>query len=112
MFASLVMFTAPQPSYKAERIALYVSAAADILTTRIAIQKGSYEGNPIAAKIVGRKPSTLKLIGLKAVALAVTEWSARNHKKRGEHEYARLLYWITAASAMWVSGWNLQWAWK
>jgi hypothetical protein len=46
MFASLVMFAAPQPSYTVERIALYVSAAADIITTRIAIRKGSHEGNP------------------------------------------------------------------
>jgi hypothetical protein len=102
----------PEPSYKAERIALYVTAAADIITTRVALHKGSYEGNALLAKLVGRKPSTLKLVAVKAGSIALTEWARRFYVKRGQSDTARFLYWWSVLLWGYASGWNLQWAWK
>jgi hypothetical protein len=102
----------PSPSYRVERIALYVTAAADVLTTRMAIRNGAYEGNPLLTRIVGKTPSTLKLVAVKAAGIGLVELSAHVLKKRGEHGQARAAYWIMAITNGLVSGFNLQWAWK
>lgn len=112
LFVSLVAFTPPQPSFKAERIALYVTAAADIITTRVAIRNGSYEGNPALAKLVGKTPSTLKLIAVKAASIALTEWAARLNVKLGNTDTARYLYWISVVMWGYASGFNLRFAFK
>lgn len=102
----------PVPSYKAERIALYAAAAADILTTRNAIINGGTEGNPLLAPIIGKTPSTLKLVAAKAVSIAITELAARYHRKRGNHGMAKFLYWMSVVSWSYASGFNLRFAFK
>lgn len=91
---------------------MYLAAAADIALTRDAIRKGAKEGNPLLTPLVGKTPSTLKLIGVKAVSIAVTELAARYHKKRGEHKMAKFLYWISTISWAYAAGWNIQWQFK
>lgn len=111
VFIALQPNSMPEPSYKAERIALYVTAAADVLTTRLAIINGAHEGNPAMGKILGRTPSTLKLVAAKAVSIAITEWAARYHRTRGNHRAATFLYWFSAFAWGYASGFNLRFAW-
>lgn len=99
-------------SMRGERIALYVTAATDILTTRHAIMQGAVEGNPLAVKIVGRTPSTLKLVGLKAASIGLTEWVAARERRKGNYKRAKALYVLSAMSWGYASGFNLRWAFK
>lgn len=98
-------------SFTAERIGLYATAATDILTTRLAIRNGAFEGNPIARKIVGTTPSTAKLIGLKAASVGIIELFALALRKQGHTGHARVPYWV--ATVLWgaASGLNLRFAW-
>lgn len=99
-------------SVKAERIALYVTAATDILTTRHAITRGAVEGNPLAAKMVGRTPSTLKLVALKTAAMGVIEWLAARERRKGNYARAKVLYQLAAIPWGIASLSNLRFAFK
>lgn len=98
-------------SYKVERILLITSATLDIVTTRNAIINGAYEGNPLLNKLVGKKPSTIKLVGVKLFSIGLTEVSANYLKNKGKHNEARFLYWISIISWTYVSGLNLRFSW-
>jgi hypothetical protein len=103
----------PPPSYKAERIAMIVTAATDIITTRMAIINGrGKEGNPLLTPIVGETPSTMKLIGLKAAAIGLIEWGAAYHKRHGRHKLAKFLYHLASFSWGYASGFNLRFVFK
>jgi hypothetical protein len=96
-----------EESYKAERIAVAVTAVTDILTTQVAIKNGANEGN----KLLIPKPTTLKLVGVKLAAISVLELSAAFQKKRGQHGRAKAMYWMTAVLWGLASGFNLQFVW-
>jgi hypothetical protein len=100
-----------EESYKAERIAVAVTAVTDILTTQVAIKNGANEGNKLLIPFVGRKPTTLKLVGVKLAAISVLELSAAFQKKRGQHGRAKAMYWMTAVLWGLASGFNLQFVW-
>jgi len=101
----------PERSFTAERIALYTVAAADVLTTRVAIRNGAFEGNPIARRLVGSTPSTLKLVGLKSAAIGVIELCAWALRKMGHTGQARSAYWVPAVWWGAASGANLRFVW-
>jgi hypothetical protein len=104
--------TLPAPSLKIERTLLYTSAVTDIVTTRLAIKNGATEGNPILNKIVGKEPSTLKLIGVKLAAIGIIELLAKHHMNKKQYSKAKYFYFI--ATYMWflASGLNLSWQFK
>lgn len=99
-------------SMRGERIALYLTAAADVLTTRHAITRGAREGNPLTARVLGRTPSTLKLAALKAASVGLTEWMAARERRKGHFKRAKALYVLSALSWGYASGFNLRWAFK
>jgi len=103
---------APTPSYNGERVAMYVAAAADVITTRAVIINGGKETNPLLTPIIGTTPSTLKLVAAKAVSVGLTELAANYHKRHGRHKVARMLYRLATVSWLWVSGFNLRFVWK
>lgn len=98
--------TEPAPSHKAERIVLWATAAADVLTTRMAIIDGAREGNPILNRIIGKRPSTLKLVGAKLAAIAVVEWEVSRLRKQGKHKQAKALYLLSSLMWGYASGFN------
>lgn len=99
-------------SMKAERVAMVVTAATDILTTRHAIQNGATEANPLLRPLIGRTPSTTKLVAVKLAAMALVESLAIRERKRGNYKAAKALYMLTAFSWGYASGFNLRWAFK
>lgn len=99
-------------SMRGERIALYVTAAADVLTTRHAITQGATEGNPLLSPLVGRTPSTVQLVAVKAGAIALIEWLAARARQRGNYKLAKALYQLAAIPWGLVSGFNLRFAFK
>lgn len=101
---------APPPSYRAERIALVSAAIADTVTTRMAIQNGGREGNGLLARVIGPRPSTLALVGVKLAAIGLIEASTAHLRRKGKHGLARFNYWIATLAWAWASGWNLQWS--
>jgi hypothetical protein len=101
----------PKDTFRIERAALYTSAAADIITTRIAIRNGAFEGNPLLTPIIGKQPSTAKLLGVKAVSIAITELTAGYLRKKGEQGRAKAAYWISTVLWTFAAGMNLQFAW-
>jgi hypothetical protein len=102
----------PPPSMKTERILVYVTAITDIATTRQAIINGANEGNPLLTPFVGKTPSTLKLIGVKAVSILVTELAVKHFKGKKNYKMARfLLQWSAYLWAM-ASGSNLKFMFK
>lgn len=101
----------PERGFAAERIALYAVTAADIITTRVAIRNGAYESNALLTPIIGKTPSTLKLIGVKAAAIGVIElsaWVLRKHDHTGQ---ARSAYWVPVVWWGAASGANLRFIW-
>lgn len=106
------MDTRSVTSMKAERTALYLAAAADIATTRYAFTQGATEANPFVVRTLGKTPSTLKLVALKAASIGVTEWMAARERKKGNYKRAKALYVISAMSWSYASGFNLRWAFK
>lgn len=102
----------PITSMTWERVAIGTAAIADILTTRYAISKGAMEGNPLLTKLIGKQPSILKLVGVKAAAIALTELAAAHERKKGNYKRAKFLYVISAISWGYASGFNLRFAFK
>lgn len=100
--------TIPPPSFKTERTLLYTAATLDIISTRLAINNGGYEANPL----LGRNPSNKKLVVGKLLAVAVIELT--NHYLKKKHAYGRVKfnYWI--GIIMWgvASYFNFQGAFK
>jgi hypothetical protein len=109
-WASTVTFEAQR--YRGERVALVLTAAADVITTRIAIRNGAQEGNPLLTPIVGKTPSTLKLVAVKAAAIGIIEWSASYWRKRGHPKIASAIYQISALSWGYAAGFNLRFVFK
>jgi hypothetical protein len=52
-------------------ILLTLAALADIYTSRRIFKRGGYEANPIAAKLLGKRPSLAGMIAIKAAAAAL-----------------------------------------
>lgn len=107
----LALVSVQERSFTAERVALYATAAADVLTTRLAIRNGAYEGNALLTPIIGKTPSTLKLIGVKAVAVGAIELSAWVLRKHGHVGQARSSYWVPVVRWGVASGANLRFVW-
>jgi hypothetical protein len=102
------MITIHPPSYTAERIALVLTATADVITTRAAIRNGAIEGNPLLTPLVGKTPSTLKLIAVKAASMALIEAIARWHARNGRYALAKFTYHLAAWSWGYAAGFNLR----
>lgn len=102
----------PPPSYKAERIALYITAITDIATTRVAIINGGKEGNRLLAPFIGKTPSTLKLISAKAVSILLTELAVKHYRGKKNYKLAKFL--LEWSAYLWglASGSNLRFAFK
>ena len=102
----------PQPRLKGERIALYLAAASDVLTTRMAFRHGAHEGNPLLTPIIGKTPSTLKLVAVKVASIGVIEYAASYWRRRGRHKVARAIYHLSALSWGYAAGFNLRFVFK
>lgn len=99
-------------SMRGHRIALYIAAAADIITTRNAITHGAREGNPLFTPFVGETPSTLKLVAAKALSIALTEWLAKRDRRAGNYKRAKSRFELSAISWSYASGFNLRFAFR
>jgi len=52
-------------------ILLVLAALADIVSSKRVFDRGGYEANPIAAKLLGKRPTLAAMIALKAAAAGV-----------------------------------------
>lgn len=100
--------TLPPPSFKQERTLLYTVAALDVISTRLAINNGGHEANPL----FGKYPSNKKLIIGKLVGIAIIELS--NHYLKKKYKWGRMKfnYWLAIISWGVASYFNFQGAFK
>lgn len=102
----------PPPSLTKERIAFYLTAITDVATTRVAIINGGKEGNRLLAPFIGKTPSTLKLIGAKAISILLTELAVKHYRGKKNYKLAKFL--LEWSAYLWglASGSNLRFAFK
>lgn len=95
----------PAPSFTADRVAFYAAAAADVITTELALHRGHREGNPLLTPIIGEHPRLLTVVAIKAGAIGLVEAVAAWHRRHGRYGWARAMYrlgtvlWVAAAAA-------------
>lgn len=97
----------PERGFTSERVAMYSTAALDVVSTELALSRGGKEGNPV----LGERPNLSALVAVKAGSIAVTELAAHYLRKQGHLGRARFLYWVSAVLWGTAGVLNLRYVW-
>jgi hypothetical protein len=92
------------PRLTGARVAMYTAAALDIVSTKYVLANGGRETNAL----LGRQPSTGKLLAFKAVMLAVNDATGQYLLRKGKVGQAKFVYWFAAGVGFLASAWNFQ----
>lgn len=90
------------------RIAHYAGHVADIISTKMAIDRGAVEKNGFATALFGDRPKVWQMILFKVPFVVGSEALDRSLRKRGEYGRACALHTTGAAITWTVAGLNMR----